>query len=461
MADVYLATDEVLGRVVAIKALSERLVEDRDLQARFLREARIGAKLSGLPNIVTVFDVVVERGRPMIVMDYLGGGTLADKVRAGRVPAAQALTWLEQAGRALDAAHAAGVVHGNLKPANVMFGSDGVVRVTDFGIGPIAGDATLASSGTIPASYGDFAPEQAAGQIPTFESDRYALAVMAFELLTGRRPYQAASFAAEARAHAFAPIPAASDVDPSLPPGIDGALAIGLWKHPARRPQSCAALVASLRRAFANSETATMIVQPPPLPAAPPSRSRPPLGRAAALVALIATIGLAGLISARALTKDDRGMSPTATVTRTTTVAGRSEVRTVTVDSAAPVTESQAPTLSPSTMATSTRPTTTGPSTVQTQSAANLNDRGYRLLQQGEPAAALPLLEQSVAALRGTGSITEAYASYNLALARFSTGNCSGVAELLARSTAIQGQRTEIERLLRDLPRRCRSNSGS
>jgi serine/threonine-protein kinase len=458
MADVYLATDEVLGRVVAIKVLSKRLGEDRDLQARFLREARIGAKLSGLPNIVTIFDVVVQRGRPMIVMEYLGGGTLAERMRAGRVAPAQALAWLEQAGRALDAAHAAGVVHGNFKPANVMFGSDGVVRVTDFGIATVGGDAKLTSSGTVPGSYGDLAPEQAVGHRTTFESDRYGLAVLAFELLTGRRPYQAASFAAEATAHASAPIPAASDVDPSLPPGIDGALAFGLWKHPARRPQSCAALVASLRRGFTNSETATMVVQPPPLPAAPPPRSAPSRGRAAALAALIATIGVAGLISARELTKDDRSTSATATVTRTTTVAGRSEVRTVTVDGGAAVTESQAPTTTPSTTATTTRRATTG---LSAGSAANLNDRAYRLLQQGDPAAALPLLEQSVAALRGTGSITEAYASYNLALARFSTGNCSEVAELLARSTAIQGQRTEIARLRRDLPTRCGSSSGS
>jgi serine/threonine-protein kinase len=470
MADVYVATDEVLDRVVAIKALSERLAQDQELQARFIREAKIGAKLSCLPNVVIIFDVVVAEGRPAIVMEYLPGGTLADKMRAGRIRPAVALAWLEQAGRALDGAHAAGVIHRDVKPANLMFGGDEEVRVTDFGIARVVGGATLTSAGTILGSCGYLSPEQALGGMATAESDRYAFAAVAFELLTGRRPYEADSFAAEATAHVSAPIPAASDFDSSLPPWIDGVLARGLWKDPTRRPESCTALVSQLRRAFsADSEIDTVRVA---IPVPAPSTITPSPGRArvAAVVAVLATIGLLGLASALALWPEDRSASLAATAATTTKVLTDSEARPVSTHSA-PVTEVRTITtdggqVSAGKTTTSRSRTpppseTTARSPVRGASAAALNDRGYRLLQQGDPAAALPLLEQSVAALHGTGSLTEAYASYNLALARFSTGSCSGVAELLARSRAIQGERSEIARLLRDLPTRCYSSPGS
>ena len=125
MADVYSATDETLGRRVAIKVLSERFARDPDIRARFTREARIAARLSNEPNVVTIFDVAEVEGRPAIMMEYLPGGTVADRMRGGRVSPALALAWLADAGRALDAAHAQGVVHRDVKPANLMLGADG------------------------------------------------------------------------------------------------------------------------------------------------------------------------------------------------------------------------------------------------------------------------------------------------------------------------------------------------
>ena len=221
MADVYAATDDTLERRVAIKILNERFAGDPEIRTRFTREARIAARLSVEPNVVTIFDVADVAGQPAIVMEFLPGGTLADRMRAGRIPPALGLAWLEQAGRALDAAHAAGVVHRDVKPANLMLGADGEVRVTDFGIARIAGDASLTSVGTILGTSGYMSPEQAVGGTATAASDRYGLAVVAFELLCGRRPYLAETFAAEAAAHATAPIPAATSFDRSLPPSID------------------------------------------------------------------------------------------------------------------------------------------------------------------------------------------------------------------------------------------------
>ena len=191
MADVYVATDVSLERLVAIKVLSERFAGDPEIRSRFSREARIAARLSTEPNVITIFGVEDVNGRPAIMMEFLPGGTLADRMSAARIPPALALAWLEQAGRALDAAHAAGVVHRDVKPANLMLGGDGEVRVTDFGIARIAGDASLTSVGTILGTSGYMSPEQAVGGTATAASDRYGLAVVAFELLCGRRPYLA------------------------------------------------------------------------------------------------------------------------------------------------------------------------------------------------------------------------------------------------------------------------------
>ena len=275
MADVYAATDEMLERRVAIKILSQRFALDPDLRARFRREARIAARLSNEPNIVTIFDVADIQERPAIVMEYLPGGTIAERMRAGRVSTALALAWLAQAGRALDAAHAQGVVHRDVKPANLMLSGDGELRVADFGIARIAGDSSLTSVGTVLGTSGYMSPEQAVGGTATPASDRYALAVVAFELLTGRRPYVAESFASEAAAHATAPIPAATTVDGSLPAAIDAVFERGLAKAPEDRFRSCGELVASLTGVFSESAGTTVRLLPEDAPTAP-AQPRPP-----------------------------------------------------------------------------------------------------------------------------------------------------------------------------------------
>ena len=264
MADVYVATDDALERVVAIKALGDRFASDPEVRMRFTREARIAARLSNEPNVVTIYDVAEAAGRPTIVMEFLPGGTLEERLREGRVAPALALAWLEQAARALDAAHAAGVVHRDVKPANLMLGADGEVRVTDFGIARIAGDVSLTSVGTILGTSGYMSPEQAVGGKASAASDRYGLAVVAFELLSGRRPYVADTFTAEATAHATAPIPSSTRFNRELPAAIDTVLERGLAKDPGVRYPSCRELVASLRDAFYESAGTTVRV---PMPA--------------------------------------------------------------------------------------------------------------------------------------------------------------------------------------------------
>ncbi len=382
------------------------------------------------------------------MMEFLPGGTLADRMRA-RIPPALALAWLEQAGRALDAAHAAGVVHRDVKPANLMLGGDGEVRVTDFGIARIAGDASLTSVGTILGTSGYMSPEQAVGGTATAASDRYGLAVVAFELLCGRRPYLADSFAAEAAAHATAPIPAATRFDHSLPPSIDAVFERGLAKDPEQRFRSCGELVASLRWSFAESAATTLRIAPPVGPTGTAvQRDKRDIPRALVVLAALVALTLIGLLTAGLVDRGSEAAPPT-TVVRTATVAGKPVVRTVTVEASQPGPPA------------SKRPGPTAPAAVPAAapaatSGSALNDQGFRLLKAGDAAAALPLFERAVSALQGAGSLTEAYALYNLAVARFSTGDCTGVKDMLRQSEHIQGKRHEIQELEHAVDKDCK-----
>ncbi len=426
MGEVYRATDEVLGRTVAVKLLDQRHVREPEVRARFLREARTAAGLSGEPYVITVFDVGEHEGKPFIVMEYLEGGSVHDRLRAGRVPVEQALEWLAQAGAALDAAHRQHVVHRDVKPANLLLDRDGNVRVSDFGIAFAAGQETLTLPGTVLGTVGYLSPEQARGEPATAASDRYGLGVVAFELLTGRRPFASDTSTTEAFAHLHAPIPSAVRAAPDLPKGIDLVFARALAKQPGDRPETCAELVASLRRAFEQPVPATLVEAAAPTvrihrPTGSRARSAVYAGVATALV--IAGIGIAAVLGI-ASGDDDGARSST-----------RRNAATNTTTSTA----------------------STAPTTVASQgpTGAELNEDGYALMLAGNYAEALPLLERSVRKLFGSGSLDEAYASYNLAFTRFALGRCDGVLTLLGRSERIQGEREPIDRLRDDAERAC------
>jgi len=434
MGDIYRATDSVLGREVAVKILAERYSQDGSVRERFKREALAAARLSGEPNTVTIFDVGEHHERPYIVMEYLGGGSLDDVLRRrGAQAPQQVFDWLEQAGRALDAAHERGVVHRDVKPGNLMLDRDGNVYVADFGIASAAGMDSLTMTGTVLGTAGYLAPEQAQGERATAASDRYALAVVGFELLTGSRPFAADSPTAEAAAHVNAPVPSVSGRS-GLPRELDPVFERALAKDPARRFETCAGFVAALRDALSAAAGMTR-----PLAAAAPTAvtqvvPRPPASRnlRPLLFALLAAGALAGILLAWLLTRD--GSSPSPTVVTT--------VRTVT-------TQGQVSTVQ--------RTVTTSPTTSATteQSGKALNDAGFAKMQAGDFQGALPLLERAVQKLDGTGSLDEAYAKYNLAYTRYQLGNCDGVLDLLDQSEAIQGHRSEIDRLREQAQENC------
>ncbi len=275
MGTVYRAFDSELERTVAIKVLLDRYAADPDLRERFRREAEIAARLTGAPSTVGVLDVGMAGRRPYIVLEYVAGGSLADRLAHGLPARSDALRWIEQAGRALDAAHEQGIVHRDVKPANLLLDGAGDVHISDFGIARAIGDTAITSIGTVLGTAGYLSPEQARGEAATEASDRYALAVVAFELLYGRRPDERAP-----RAQA----------GPEVARVFDRALA----EDPSRRYPSCAAFAAALRAALGDEAATIPLGATAVLPAALPKRRR------RAVVAAVA-VGLAAAGIATAL----------------------------------------------------------------------------------------------------------------------------------------------------------------
>lgn len=455
MGDIYRATDSMLGRAVAIKVLAERYAQDESVRGRFTREALAAARLSGEPNTVMIYDVGEHNERPYIVMEYLGGGSLADVLRRdGAQPPQRVFAWLEEAARALDGAHREGIVHRDVKPGNLLLDGDGHVHVADFGIASAAGMESLTMTGTVLGTAGYLSPEQAQGDRAVPASDLYALAVVAWELLTGKRPFESESPTAEAAAHVNAPIPTVCD-GTNLPSELDPVFERALAKDPAHRYASAGELVAALRGALADAagSTSLLAVVPAPLPPPPTDATRPmrrdvdretaraprpTMSRTAwpLLAALLVAGAVAGALLAFALTRDDSsGQAGTTVITRDRTVTREGRVTTV----ERPVTVTTAPSSPPA----------------SGQSGAALNNAGFAKMRAGDYEGALPLLEQAVETLQGTGSLDEAYASYNLAFTRLALGNCDGVADLLDRSESIQGQRKEIDKLRKQAEKSC------
>jgi eukaryotic-like serine/threonine-protein kinase len=428
MGEIFCAVDESLGRPVAIKVLSERFAEDQAVRRRFTREALAAARLSGEPNTVTIFDVGEWNERPFIVMEYLNGGTLDDRIaRDGPQSVDQVLLWLGQAAEALDHAHKHGIVHRDVKPGNLLLDRDGNVHVADFGVASAAGMDSLTATGTVLGTAGYLSPEQAQGQRATSMSDLYGLGVVAFELLTGERPFKRESMTAEAAAHANEPVPSAAERRPGLPRAVDLVFQKALAKRPQHRYPSAHAFVGALEDALRASETDETVAMPVPVrpPAPVPTR---PARRWPFVVALLLLGALAGGVLAVALTRGGGHHSAAPSV--------KTVVKTI---------RGQATTVTQQVTTTASPPPPSPSPPPSSQSGAALTDAGYRKMQAGDWQGALPLLQQAVSKLRGTGQLYEAYADYNLASTLLHLNQCDGVKDLLKTSERIQGHRSEID----------------
>src|SRR3954470_23936443 len=246
MSTVHLAVDRRLEREVAVKLLAEHLAEDEQFVARFRREALAAARLVH-PNIVQVFDFGFDdaTSRHYLVMERILGPSGAQVLRdRGRLPVDESVDWIAQACRGLDYAHRNGVVHRDVKPGNLLLSEgDGTVKLADFGIAKAASDeSSITQVGSVLGTAAYLAPEQAAGEEAGPAADLYGLGVVAYQLLSGRLPYEAASLTELALKQQREVPPPLHHVDPSIPPALSVAVERALALSPRRRYESADAM---------------------------------------------------------------------------------------------------------------------------------------------------------------------------------------------------------------------------
>ena len=242
MGDVYAARDAVLHRIVAVKVMRPRTDDETTFAMRFRDEARHTAKLSH-PNIATVYDYGEDDGTAYLVMELVPGTPLSTLIDAGPMSQEQVRLILGQCALALASAHEAGVVHRDVKPANILVTPEGQAKLTDFGIARAADGSGHTRTGEVMGTPQYLAPEQAMGRPVTGASDLYALGVVGFEMLTGKRPFDEQSAVATALAHINnAPPPLPDAVTDPVRSAIESCLA----KEPDDRPSSASSLAALL-----------------------------------------------------------------------------------------------------------------------------------------------------------------------------------------------------------------------
>jgi serine/threonine-protein kinase len=457
MATIWAADDEVLSRRVAIKVLAEQFAEQPRFVARFQREARTAALLSGHPHVVTIYDVGEHAGRPFIVMEHLGGGTLAERMAVARPSRAVVLEWLRQAASALDFAHEKGVVHRDVKPRNLLFDDRERLVVADFGIARAAFEESLTVSGELLGTAAYISPEQALGDPATTASDRYAFAVVAFEALTGGLPFGVGTLVEIAHRRTELDPPRASERLPELPAAVDDALLRGLAREPGERWPTTTSFVDSLEPALGEPAVAAAPPPPAPPPRQPVSRepapppapvtwARPRRRLRLAPLLLGGAAIVVGLIVGLTILNDDGSGGRAAD--RTATRAERAE-RGPQTPSEPSRRESRQPAPAPAEPQRSAA------------SPAQLNDQGFALMNAGDHEGAIPVLQRAVGAFpEGSTDLTLAYALYNLGRSLRLAGRPDEAIPVLERRLEFNNQRGVVKRELAAARRATGSGGG-
>ena len=315
MAEVFGATDLQLRRTVAVKRLPTSAMQDATARARFAREARALARVND-PHVVTVFDIVVDDGRPFLVMEFVDGMTLSELIRRdGRIEPVRVVSIAEDICSGLAAVHACGIVHRDMKPSNVFLTTSGAVKIGDFGIASVASDVTVTRAGEVFGSAPYVSPEQVTGDPVDARADLYALGCVMFEMATGRPPFVGDEPAALAYQHAHTTPERADAFVPQVPAPLASTIDRLLAKDPADRPDSADELRRSLETmSFSTAsdigDVATQPLAPlpatdvlpvasPPPPATMPPRppSRPP-SRVLWIVGVLAGVVLLLILNA-------------------------------------------------------------------------------------------------------------------------------------------------------------------
>jgi serine/threonine-protein kinase len=369
MSEVWRAEDLELGRDVAIKLLAA----DADRE-RFEREARAVASLAH-PNVMQLYDYGESEGRPYMVLEYVPGGTLEDRLRdGGPLPDDETYEIAIGIASGLAHAHARGVVHRDLKPANVLFDEEGRPKIADFGIARLAaGEGTLTEAGTLLGTAAYISPEQASGEPAGAASDVYSFGVMLYRMLAGRLPFASNDPMELVLMHRDTPPPPLTQFRTDAPLRLESTAMLALSKDPSGRPRDGAALLAELgvptgggfttaTAVLPDDQTQVLPVAPGagPPDAGPPDPGPPPFSRRAPLiVAALLLLAVAGGALAYEVTRPASSPTP-GTFTATTQQTRSTRHSTTTAPSTAPSTES-------TTQQSTTQQTTAPPTTQPTQ----------------------------------------------------------------------------------------------
>jgi eukaryotic-like serine/threonine-protein kinase len=244
MGTAYLARDLTLHRPVVIKALPRRYA---GATRRLEGEARAMARMSD-SRLASIFGLETWQGAPLLVMEYLAGGTLADRLGKGRLPVEEALTIGSTLAKGLQVLHDNGVLHRDVKPTNIGFTGERAPKLLDFGLASLIDDT--ADPFELAGTPLYLAPELLAGEPPSPFSDLWSLALVLFEAIAGRHPLASSTVTGTLRAVASANIPALSTMNPDVPPSVDDLFGRLLARNPPKRPQSAAQMVEQLDRAL-------------------------------------------------------------------------------------------------------------------------------------------------------------------------------------------------------------------
>jgi eukaryotic-like serine/threonine-protein kinase len=307
--DVWRATDTVLSRPVAVKLLHPGYADQAEALGRFKAEARHAGSLSH-PNIARVYDYGEPAGGqpPYLVMELVDGPSLAGVLAGGPLGAARTMDVVAQAAAGLQAAHAGGLVHRDVKPGNILFAPGGMVRITDFGIAHAIGSAPVTASGIVMGTPGYIAPERVSGGPAAPASDLYALGIVAYECLAGAPPFTGAALEV-ATAHRDCPLPA---LPASVPAEVVAFVMTLTAKDPACRPGSAAEVAdraARLRDDLRSRRDATRLIPAEPVRTGQ-RRRRAGIGVAALAVAALVGLMLASMTGFASAQHPANGSSP-------------------------------------------------------------------------------------------------------------------------------------------------------
>jgi serine/threonine-protein kinase len=322
MGQVFRAVDEELGRDVAVKVLAPHLLDDPRAKERLRREARSAAALTH-PNVVTLYDTTVDDEQQFLVMEFVDGQTLAARLEEGPLPESEAIRVADEVAAALEAAHAQGLVHCDIKPANLLLHPDGRVKVTDFGIARVV-DATQTTTGQVYGSVPYIAPERARGELAGPSSDLYALGCILYEMVTGQPPFVGSTPTDTLSQHLHAVPQNPSELRTGVSAGLDAVVVRLLAKEPTDRHEDATSLRRDLARLAAGAPPIDATL---PLPAAlapttridsstdaPATPSAVPAGgrgrRIAWIVAGLVLVAIIGFALANPSADDVAGVTP-------------------------------------------------------------------------------------------------------------------------------------------------------